>query len=203
MGGRSRAAAEILAGRGFSEVYSLAGGMRAWRGAAARGPESSGLSLLAGGETAAGMLAAAHGLELGLRDLYREAAQRETEATAARLLENLAAIEDRHVQRAAALFRQAEPTAEEREAFEQGSRDGLLEGGFTAGDVLDNYLAPDQGSAPVLDTAMMLEAQGLDLYLRMAQSADIPGARQALWDIAQEEKAHLRALGELRDSLEE
>ena len=48
MGGRSRAAAEMLAGRGFQEVYSLKGGIKAWGGLLAGGPAEQGLGLISG-----------------------------------------------------------------------------------------------------------------------------------------------------------
>jgi rhodanese-related sulfurtransferase len=65
IGGRSRAAAEMLSGRGFDEVYSLAGGIEAWKGEVAKGPAQAGLGLLKGDETLAGLLAVVYGLEKG------------------------------------------------------------------------------------------------------------------------------------------
>src|SRR4030065_695654 len=38
IGGRSRVAAQLLSGLGFKEVYNLAGGIKAYRGATTAGP---------------------------------------------------------------------------------------------------------------------------------------------------------------------
>jgi rubrerythrin len=47
----------------------------------------------------------------------------------------------------------------------------------------------------VIDVAMMVETQALDLYLRMAAESSNLVTKEVLFEIAQEEKAHLRALG--------
>lgn len=50
----------------------------------------------------------------------------------------------------------------------------------------------------VLDVAMMIETQALDLYLKYSQKADDKESKSVIYEIAEEEKAHLRALGRLR-----
>ncbi len=50
-----------------------------------------------------------------------------------------------------------------------------------------------------LDLAMMLETQSLDLYLRFAAKSTHKESKAVLFKIASEEKAHLKALGELYD----
>ena len=52
-------------------------------------------------------------------------------------------------------------------------------------------------AADVLDVAMMIETQALDPYLRYADKSSEAHAREVLLKIAEEEKAHLRALGQL------
>jgi rubrerythrin len=44
---------------------------------------------------------------------------------------------------------------------------------------------------------MMLEAQALDLYMRYADKSQDNQAEQMLFKMADEEKAHLKSLGEL------
>jgi rubrerythrin len=51
----------------------------------------------------------------------------------------------------------------------------------------------------VLDLAMMLETQALDLYLRFAEKSSDEGTQTILFSIADEEKAHLSSLGDLMD----
>ncbi len=47
----------------------------------------------------------------------------------------------------------------------------------------------------VIDLAMMLETQALDLYLRFAEKDTNPKIKMVLLRIADEEKEHLSALG--------
>mgnify|MGYP000010557075 FL=1 len=51
----------------------------------------------------------------------------------------------------------------------------------------------------ILDLAMMLETQALDLYLRFAEKTTDERTQQVLFSIADEEKAHLSSLGDLMD----
>ena len=57
IGGRSLAAAQLLSGLGFKEIYNLKGGIKAWRGGKAAGPRELNLELVHGDETPAEMIA--------------------------------------------------------------------------------------------------------------------------------------------------
>ena len=52
----------------------------------------------------------------------------------------------------------------------------------------------------VLSIAMMLETQALDLYLRYSQKVKKEDTKTVLYNIAEEEKAHLATLGRLMES---
>ena len=51
IGGRSRIAAQMLASKGFNEIYNLSGGIKAWDSKKAIGKEELGLSVFSGKET--------------------------------------------------------------------------------------------------------------------------------------------------------
>jgi rhodanese-related sulfurtransferase len=51
VGGRSRVAAQLLSGQGFTEIYNLKGGIKAWKGQTAIGPVEEGMVLLKGDES--------------------------------------------------------------------------------------------------------------------------------------------------------
>ena len=70
IGGRSRVAAQMLAGKGFEDVVNLSGGFKAWKGETAVGREDLGLDLFTGDESPEKTLAVAYSLEAGLRDFY-------------------------------------------------------------------------------------------------------------------------------------
>ena len=51
----------------------------------------------------------------------------------------------------------------------------------------------------VLNIAMTLEGQALDLYLRYSFQSGDEKTKAVLYDISEEEKRHLRLLGEIKD----
>ena len=51
----------------------------------------------------------------------------------------------------------------------------------------------------VIDLAMMLETQALDLYLRFSQKSENRDTKQVLFKLADEEKTHLALLGRWLD----
>ncbi|MFO7984888.1 MAG: ferritin family protein [Desulfatiglandaceae bacterium] len=198
MGGRSRAAAQVLAGKGFREVYNLKGGIRAWDGLTAAGPLEMGMSFLTGEETAEEIVIIAYGMEEGLGAFYRKMAETADHAEAVSLFEQLAGFEDNHKDRLSDLYRVLEPGTKGIETFDHGAGD-VMEGGFT----LEGFLEQNQdaiGDLPaILNMAMMLEAQAMDLYHRYAKKVKEEKARTILYDIAEEEKIHLNRLGQLME----
>ena len=73
----------------------------------------------------------------------------------------------------------------------------LMEGGFKPQEFLQENAAFLKSLPEMLELAMMLDTQALDLYLRFAAKLDHPQAKEVLFTLAQEEKAHLTRLGEL------
>ena len=194
MGGRSRAAVELLKGQGFKEVYNLTGGLRAWKGLTARGPESSGLSLLQGLEDRRGTLEVALALEGGLAHFYQALAQGADSPRAARLLGHLARVERGHQDKVRAMLGGDEPLGQQGEL-------PRVEGALSAPELAARYQEQGRGLEEILDMAMMIETQGMDLYLRLARRTRPGRGREELLSLAQDEKGHLRALAELRGEL--
>lgn len=197
MGGRSRAAAQFLAGQGFDEVYNLNGGIAAWQGLKAFGPAEMGMVTLRGNETPQEVIVLAYGMEQGLADFYSRVCAMTHDLEVRGMIGKLARIEEKHKDKLFALYQTLEPGTRERTLFEKKIVSGVMEGGFTGEEFLEK-------NKPLLDTvenllhlAMMLEAQALDLYTRYAQKAEDVQSRSVLHDIAEEEKGHLAALGGL------
>ncbi len=196
VGGRSRAAAEMLKGRGFEEVYSLKGGIKAWDGLTAAGPVEQGLGLVSGREDREHLLIIALGLEQGLAAFYRQAGPLAREPLASELCGRLAQVEDKHQERVYALYREGGGDLE-RPVLEERVSALVMEGGEEVGPALARLFPQGYGRLELLETAMGIEAQALDLYLRMTEKVREGQARQALYDLAQDEKAHLAMLGGL------
>ncbi|MGD1969417.1 MAG: ferritin family protein, partial [Desulfobacterales bacterium] len=69
--------------------------------------------------------------------------------------------------------------------------------GFKLDDFMQKNESYLQTVSDVLELAMMLETQALDLYLRFADKSADSGSQQVLFKLADEEKSHLEALGQL------
>jgi rubrerythrin len=91
---------------------------------------------------------------------------------------------------------------DEIQTFEENVEATVMEGGIDIGSFLAKNESFLQSVAGVVDVAMMVETQALDLYLRMAVESNDAATKEVLFEIAEEEKAHLRALGRvLEDNL--
>lgn len=197
IGGRSRVAAQMLSGWGFKEVYNLAGGIKAFEGPKATGPKELNLSLVRGDESPAEIITLAYGMEKALQ-LFYETLQRQFQDQAMQaLFGQLAGAEVNHEQRLFSVYSQLNPEAQDLESFEATIVPNTLEGGFDAKEFLETNKSHLQTAPQVLDLAMMLETQALDLYLRFADRCEQPQTRSVLFTLAEEEKAHLASLGRL------
>ena len=151
-------------------------------------------------ETPEEIIILAYGLEDGLKGLYQSMAEKTDDQEVADLLSKLAAIEENHKQRLFRLYLTLDPAAIDRETFEAHIMSGIMEGGFTTEEFLEQNRPAMQTTADVLNVAMMIETQALDLYLRYSQKSKEEKSKTVLREIADEEKAHLAALGRLMEA---
>jgi rhodanese-related sulfurtransferase/rubrerythrin len=197
IGGRSLAAAQLLSGLGFKKIYNLQGGIKAWQGNKAVGPRELNLELVRGDETAAEMIALAYGLEMGLGVFYQMMIESAEDPELKALFAKLADIENLHKKRLFDLLAEIDPPDKDIQAYEADIRPTILEGGYQ----LDVFMEKNElflRTVPdVLDLAMMLETQAFDLYLRFADKSVDSQSQGVLFKLADEEKSHLQALGQL------
>lgn len=197
IGGRSLAAAQLLSALGFKEIYNLQGGIKAWQGQKAVGPQELNLELVRGDETAAEMIALAYGMEMSLGVFYQNMIETSQDDELKALFSKLADIEANHKKRLFELLTEIDPGGKDVEAYEADIRPTILEGGFQ----LDDFMKKNESflhTVPeVLDLAMMLETQALDLYLRFANKSTNSQSQDVLFKLADEENSHLEALGQL------
>ena len=183
IGGRSRAAAQYLSGQGFAKVYNLAGGIKAWQGGQAFGPESAGLELLPAGGDYDDAASLAFAMEDGLQRFYRRLAAASGDKPLGRAYERLAGFEEGHKARLAKEYR-----ARTGRDLEPAASGELIEGGRTP--VEPAATTP----AEALEEAMGLEFQAQDLYQRLAQRSEAAAGRDLFLALAAEEKEHLAFL---------
>ncbi len=199
VGGRSRVAAQLLSGMGFKEVYNLSGGIKGYQGTKATGPEELNLDLVRGDESPAEMLELAYGMEKALGLFYDAMAGKTQDQEVLGLLGKLGQIEEKHKNRIFARYQAVQPGGRDQAALEAEVTADIVEGGFKLTELLTKNDAVLKSLGALLELAMMLETQALDLYLRLARKSIDQETREVLFAIAEEEKAHVAALGRLMD----
>lgn len=200
---RSRAASQMLSGQGFKDVYNLSGGIKSWQGYKTAGPMDMGMILLTGDESPEEMLILAYGLEEGLKEFYDSQVNKRDDKELNRLLSNLAKIEEAHKNKVFSMYLNLTKSDLGKDEFESKTISDMMEGGFTPESFYKQQQEALQTVEGVLDMAMMLETQALDLYLRYSQKISDKQSQNLLNEIADDEKAHLKALGRLREGKEE
>jgi sulfur-carrier protein adenylyltransferase/sulfurtransferase len=115
------------------------------------------------------------------------------------LLNNLASIDEKHKEYLLDLYQAADLGEVDRATFEAEVTASVMEGGFDSDEFIRNNEQFMQTVPGLLDISMMLETQALDLYLRFAQKTEGDRTKEILFKIGDEEKAHLAALGRLRE----
>jgi rhodanese-related sulfurtransferase len=186
VGGRSRVAAQLLSGLGFQEVYNLAGGIKAFQGRKAAGPRELNLDLVRGDETPAEILTLAWGMEKALQLFYQTLLARTRDQEMKNLFARLAQVEQRHQERLEEQYRRVAPAAG---GLQPGPAAEAMEGGFPMPEFLEQNAPYLQTVPQVLDLAMMIETQALDLYLRFAGRCSQAATREVLFNIAEEGKS--------------
>ena len=197
MGGRSRVAAQLLSGQGFEEIYNLKGGIKAWQGLEAAGPQELNLDMVRGDETPSEILELAYNMEDSLQTYYKEMHHRSEDQELRELLLKLASIEDKHKRTILDLNAKIQEPGGSTRISTINTDKMVLEGGFDMVEFMEQNEPLLKTVPNVIDLAMMLETQALDLYLRFAAKTSNAKTKDVLFKIAQEEKGHLAALGQL------
>ncbi len=197
MGGRSRMAAQLLLNQGFKTIATLEGGIDAWEAPTASGPVTFHLRFVKGDESPQRVIGMAFAMEEGLKNFHQAIALRTGDAGLRDLLTQLIKAEEGHQRTLMTLW---EKVHKESEPFPDNAplaatEENLMEGGLDVATFVrqnEHYL---QTVAGYLELTMMIEAQALDLYLRMGSESRNPVTKEVLLQIGEEEKGHLRMLG--------
>ncbi len=201
VGGRSRVAAQMLAGKGFAEVFNLSGGFKAWKSDRAVGQEDQGLDLFTGKESPEEALIIAYSMEDGLQEYYLTMIPWVENQEARELFEKLAAIEVKHQERILEEYRNITGNEIDRENFLETKVVPAVEGGLTTEEYVRLYKPDLESAADIVGLAMAIEAQALDLYRRAADRSDNAESKKILLQIADEERTHLGLLGKLFETI--
>jgi rubrerythrin len=192
-------AAQLLAGQGFKEVYNLKGGIMAWQGVKAVGPVELNLDLIRGDETPGEMIILAYGMEEALRRFYLYLEQQRAEGEVKQLFRTLAGAEEKHQTLLREAWMGLKPLPGGAGQLTAAASNRFLEGGFNFDEFVRENDARLNSETEILELSLMLETQALDLYLRFAYREGEGATKKILYRLADEEKAHLAALGRLLD----
>ncbi|MEJ2658152.1 MAG: ferritin family protein, partial [Desulfobacterales bacterium] len=89
----------------------------------------------------------------------------------------------------------------DRDTFESGQVEKVVEGGLTTDEYIRLFKPDWNTPSDIVDLAMSIEAQALDLYTRAADRSSDERIRGAMKKIAEEERVHLELLGNMLDTL--
>jgi rubrerythrin len=155
------------------------------------------MAMLRGDESPAEITVLAYGMEQALGVFYTTLSEKSKDTELKGLFANLAGIEQRHKEMLFALYMEIEPVGADLKKFESLVDSTRMEGGFDTEAFMKQNEAHMKTVPDVLTIAMMIETQALDLYLRYAERSSEAHTAKILYKIADEEKAHLSALGRL------
>ena len=102
-----------------------------------------------------------------------------------------------HKNRLFSLYRNFDTNIRNVETFEKMINFEFMEGGFNTEQFYLQTNTALNTAASVLNFAMMLEVQAMDLYMRYAAKSEDPQVKDILYKMADEEKAHLKRLADL------
>ena len=191
----------MMAGKGFDQIYNMAGGIKAWNSNIAIGPEDLGLSLFSGTESPEDVLVVAYSLEDGLRDFYLSMTKKVNNPKVKDIFQKLSDIEIKHKERVFAEYLSMTGKIESVQDFEKNRVAEAVEGGLTTEEYITLYQPDMESEIDIISLAMSIEAQALDLYQRAADNIADEKSKAILNQIAAEETAHLSQLGRLMDDV--
>jgi rhodanese-related sulfurtransferase/rubrerythrin len=198
-GVRSRAAASILTRAGFSQAYSMEGGIRAWKGLVAEELPEAGMTWFLSARDAEELIGLAWLLEEGMRSFYLQIATGLNKNEEKQLFLELAGAERHHENALLKLYRQLTgndagesfPT----DVLHEQPKDNYLEGGVLLSAAIE--WAGNKDAKEILEFAMSLEVGSYDRYLALREQFQDESSREVFGLLAAEEKAHLKRLSAL------
>ena len=189
----------MLKGEGFSQAFSLDGGIRAWEGLVAEGVPEAGMAYFDAAVKPEEFIALAWILEEGSRRFYSEIPGLISDEETGNLFRDLVTAEEHHKSSLDNLYQAFTgkgPGSEFPGSVIQieGSGD-MMEGGMRISEALK--WAEGKSPEAILELAMSLETNSYDLYIKMRRRMKDDNSQQVFDRIAGEEKNHLERLAEL------
>ena len=196
---RSRAAAATLEGAGLEKVYSMEGGIRAWKGLTAKGAPEAGIAYFSAAARAEEMIALAWLLENGSRRFYDVLAHAIEDSDVADLHRQLAGAEERHKATLLDLYKELVGAAPDvgfpQSVISVENEDDVMEGGMNVTEALQ--WVKGKSVTEILELSVALETNSYDLYLNMKRRLKDQPSAEVFRVLSGEEKEHLERLSAL------
>ncbi len=117
------------------------------------------------------------------------------------MFQKLSQIEIKHKERIFNQYLEVTGSDLTMKSFEEKIVTETVEGGLTSEEYINLFSKGPETPEEVIGIAMSIEAQALDLYMRASDRAESVNSREALLQIAGEERRHLQELGKLIDNI--
>lgn len=138
-----------------------------------------------------------YGMEKALESFYSTLKSGSDDPELQRFYQDMVAVEQIHKGRLFELHKEVNPPGQDLDAFEAAIDTQIMEGGFNLEEFMEKNASFMNSVNEALNLAMILETQALDLYLRFSEKSEKATTKDVLFKLADEEKAHLAALGDL------
>jgi len=196
-GVRSNSAAALLKRMGFEDIFSMKGGIEAWNGNVATGDYDAGLFLIEGRKTVDEFVTLAWAMEEGARIFYSRAMDLVEDTEAKDLLTTLVKAEENHKAALAKTLSRIKEKDMTDDIIKSSSLDNIMEGGISVDKAIEWLGDQEDSLISVLELSMHLEANSLDLYMKMHNELENDEVKNVFSGLVKEEKAHLARLGNL------
>jgi len=185
-----------LSTAGLKEVYSMEGGIHAWKGLVAEGLPDAGIAYFSPAARSEELMALAWYLENGSQGFYAKVADTLTEKDTRHLFKELVTEEENHQATLSKLYMETSGATPDsgfpKSIMAPDNAGDIMEGGIRVSEALK--WTKGKGVQEILELSMSLESNSYDLYLMMAGRVDDQGAKQVFQVLSKEEKDHLDRL---------
>lgn len=197
MGNRSKSAAALMKGQGFSRAYSIEGGITAWNGLVATGEYDAGMFLLEGRNSTEELISLAWALEDGTSLFYEKTKELIHDRDAEQIFETLKKAEEKHKTTLLETYIKIKGMPVTDEYLRKASLTGFMESGISIEETVAWIKEKDRTLQDTLELCMLVEANSLDLYIKIFHEIVDENAKKVFTLLIEEEKTHLSELGKL------
>jgi rubrerythrin len=180
-------------------MFSMAGGMKAWKGFVSGGPPEAGMAYFPSAARPEELIALAWALEEGSRRFYGAVAGSLQDQESMTFFQGLAGAEAGHEATLLTLYREVTGdrlVAKIPDTLFSGIVPGeVMEGGMRVEQALEWTTGKD--ISDIIDLSMSLESYSYDLYLKMERTLTDGNARRVFLVLAGEEAKHLERMAAL------